>query len=177
MRKIVYYVASSLDGYIAGSQHEIDRFVGEGDGVQQYLQDLQDFDTVLMGRTTYEFGYQFGLQPGKPAYPHMEHYIFSESLTFEEADEKVKVVPLEIEQVKTLKTGNGTDIYLCGGGQFAGWLLEHELIDVLKLKLNPIVLGTGIPLFGESKKPFSADLVASQKYDGGLLILTYQLKY
>jgi len=177
MRKIIYYVASSLDGYIAGKQHEIDRFVAEGNGVQQYLQDLQAFDTVIMGRATYEFGYQFGLKPGQPAYPHMKHYIFSSTLAFAETHEKVNVVPLDIEKIKALKQEEGTDIYLCGGGQFAGWLLDHELIDVLKLKLNPIVLGEGIPLFGESTKAFSSTLATSQAFENGLIISTYELEY
>ena len=48
MRKIVYYVASSLDGYIMGADENMANFVGEGAGVDQYLSDLQAFDTVIM---------------------------------------------------------------------------------------------------------------------------------
>lgn len=64
MRKITYYVAISLDGFIAGPDGDISGFVQQGEGVNQYLQDLQAFDTVIMGRKTYEFGYAYGLQPG-----------------------------------------------------------------------------------------------------------------
>ena len=84
MRNIVYYVAVSLDGYISGIDGSIEGFVPDGNGVDRYLRDLKDFDTVIMGRNTYEFGYRFGLEPGQAAYPHMEHYIFSENLEFED---------------------------------------------------------------------------------------------
>ena len=80
MPKIIYYVASSLDGFIAGPEDDISDFAAGGSGVDQYLSDLQNFKTVIMGRRTYEFGYQYGLKPGQPAYPHMEHFIFSSSL-------------------------------------------------------------------------------------------------
>ena len=72
MARIIYYVASSIDGFIAGQNDDISDFVPGGKGVEKYLADLQKFKTVIMGRRTYEFGYQFGLEPGKPAYPHME---------------------------------------------------------------------------------------------------------
>ena len=64
MRKIIYYVATSLDGFISGTSGDIDGFVLGGEGVDQYLEDLQAFDTVIMGKNTYEFGYQYGLKPG-----------------------------------------------------------------------------------------------------------------
>ena len=176
MRKIVYYVASSLDGYICGLNEDISGFVGEGSGVNRYLDDLKEYDTVMMGRNTYEFGYRYGLERGQPAYPHMTHFIFSNSLTFQDVHEKVKVVPLKIEEVVNVKQQNGTDIYLCGGGQFAGWLFDHDLIDVLKVKLNPLILGKGVRIFGNSTKENRMHLVDTQKYDLGLQIITYSLR-
>lgn len=178
MRNIIYYVATSLDGFIAGPNGEIGNFIAEGSGVDQYLRDLQYFDTVIMGKHTYEFGYQFGLKPGQPAYPHMEHYIFSETLKFENPDQKLHVVKPQLEIIRQLKAEKkGTDIYLCGGGQFAGWLLENELIDYLKIKLNPLILGAGIRLFGNTKKEVVVELVDSKIYDKGLQILNYQIQY
>ena len=53
MRKIVYYVAMSLDGFISGVNGDISGFVGDGNGVAKYLADLVDFDTVIMGKNTY----------------------------------------------------------------------------------------------------------------------------
>lgn len=177
MRKIVYYVASSLDGYICGPNESIDGFVADGSGVEQYLQDLQAFEVAIMGRNTYEFGYKFGMQPGQAPYPHMQHYIFSNSLVLHDPAPNVHIQPLEVAFIQKLKQSPGGDIYLCGGGLFAGWLLDHELIDILKIKLNPLILGQGVRLFGNSNKVVQPKLIEQNSYDQGLQILTYQLVY
>ncbi|MEQ6169008.1 dihydrofolate reductase family protein [Ekhidna sp. MALMAid0563] len=175
MRKIVYYVATSLDGYISGKDDDISMFAPEGEMVDQYLYDLESFDTVIMGKRTYEFGYQFGLKPGQPAYSHMDHYIFSNSLKLENASEQVNVVSIEIEKVQMLKEEVGSDIYLCGGGMFAGWLMEHGMIDELKLKVNPIILGGGIRLFGDYEGSTQLKVIYSRPYTGGYQITTYKV--
>ena len=177
MRPIIYYVATSLDGFIAGPDDNIDGFVPEGSGVERYLADLAGFDTVIMGRRTYEFGYRFGLQPGQPAYPHMAHFIFSRTLRFENPDARVQVVAPTVTLVRALKEEPGTPIYLCGGGELVGWLLDHELIDFLKIKLNPLILGTGISLFGRSEKKVRTELLERASYDHGLEMLNYRLRY
>jgi dihydrofolate reductase len=175
MRRIVYYVATSLDGFICGINDDISGFVGEGNGVVKYLADLADYDTVIMGKNTYEFGYKFGLKPGQRSYQHMTHYIFSNSLKLEDPDPNVHVCSIDSEKIKSLKRKTGTDIYLCGGGIFAGWLLDNDLIDVLKIKLNPILLGSGVRLFGDSKKQVKLELMDTNKFDHGLQIMTYQI--
>ncbi|MEP1097455.1 MAG: dihydrofolate reductase family protein [Cyclobacteriaceae bacterium] len=175
MRKIVYYVASTLDGYIAGPNGDVSQFMQEGEGVDQYLYDLQEFDTVIMGRKTYEFGYQFGLKPGQPAYPHMKHHVFSASLNFKESSEQVQVEKLDLEVVQKLKNGVGSEIYLCGGGEFAGWLLDNQMIDILKIKLNPVFLGGGTRLFGSSKMPCTMKMKDHRPYADGLQIMTFDL--
>jgi dihydrofolate reductase len=177
MKKIVYYVAISIDGYISGENGDISGFVAKGNGVEQYLTDLKAFETVIMGRNTYEFGYQYGLQPGQPAYPHMDHYIFSKTLSFDIVADNVKISDLDLNEIKRIKQISKTDIYLCGGGIFAGWLLENELIDELKVKINPLILGKGVKMFGDSQKSFQLNLLASEKYADGLLINTYAIKY
>lgn len=172
MRKIIYYVATSLDGYISGKDDDISMFASEGEIVDQYMYDLESFDTVIMGKRTYEFGYQFGLKPGQPAYPHMDHYIFSDSLTLENASKQVKIVAPDIKQVQMLKNEDGSDIYLCGGGVFAGWLMEHGMIDEIKLKVNPIILGGGIRLFGDYEGSAQLKVAYSRSYSGGFQITT-----
>lgn len=173
MKKIIYYVASSLDGYIAGENDDISKFILQGEGVEKYKSDLANFGTVIMGRKTYEFGFQYGLVPGQPAYPNMEHHIFSNSLKIDNLSEFVKIEKLSISKVNEIRQNAKTDIYLCGGGEFAGWLLENGLIDQLKLKLNPIVLGSGTKLFGSSTASESWELTSTESFTDGLQILTY----
>lgn len=176
MNKIVYYVAASLDGFISGVNGDISKFLPHEKAIEKYQADLQNYSTVIMGRKTYEFGYQFGLEPGQPAYPHMEHFIFSESLQIKELAKTVHIEKMSIERIKEITAASQTDIYLCGGGEFAGWLLDHGLIDQLKLKLNPIVLGDGVRLFGNSKTSLIATLIEKESFDSGLQFLTYDLK-
>jgi len=176
MGRIIYYVASSIDGFIAGENDDISDFAIGGNAVDKYLADLQNFMIVIMGRRTYEFGYRYGIEPGKPAYPHMEHFIFSDSLKIENLAETVHIEKRSIDRIKEIKASAQSDIYLCGGGEFAGWLLDNGLIDQLKLKLNPIVLGNGIRLFGNSKTKTKWNLKETESFEYGLKILTYEIE-
>lgn len=177
MRKITYYVAVSLDGFIAGPGDDISLFRMDGNGVDQYLEDLKSYDTVIMGRKTYEFGYDFGLEAGQPAYPHMEHYIFSNSLELPDKHPKVHIERPDLQIIDQLRNSTGSDIYLCGGGHFAGWLLDHGRINTLKIKRNPILLGGGVPLFGMSTTQLRLELVSCESFEHGLQILTYNIPH
>ena len=176
MNKVIYYVATSLDGFISGVDGDISKFPIQGEAVEKYQADLLNYKTVIMGRKTYEFGYDYGLEPGQPAYPHMEHYIFSETLQIKDLAKSVHIEKVTVERIKEIVASSPTDVYLCGGGEFAGWLLDNKLIDQLKLKLNPILLGEGVRLFGNSKTSLVGTLVERASFDGGLQFLTYDLK-
>ena len=177
MRKIVYYIAVSVDGYIEGPDRSLEKFQHEQSVVDFYINDLKNYETTIMGRKTYENGYKYGLRPGQAAYPDMQHYIFSNTLNFDNPDQNVCVIKPDLKYIHELKKDKGTDIYLCGGGLFAGWLFDNDLIDVLKIKLNPILLGGGTRLFGPSSKSIFLDLEESHDFDNGFKILTYNIKH
>jgi dihydrofolate reductase len=176
MRNVVYDVAASVDGFIAGEDGDVTGFLMEGDHVTDYQQRLKGYDTVLMGRATYEWGYQYGLKPGALAYPHMRHYVFSKTLRF--ADSPVVVIDRdEVSVVRRLKEEDGADIYLCGGGTFAGFLLDHGLVDQLVVKQNPLLLGHGVRVFGASSRGVATELVDARTYDNGVVLLRYDIRY
>lgn len=79
--------------------------------------------------------------------------------------------------LKEIRQNANTDIYMCGGGQFADWLLENEQIDILKTKVNPFLQGNGIKLFGDSEKQIQLELLENQQCGNGFFINTYALKY
>jgi len=179
MRDIIYDVAVSLDGYIAtyDSQGKADAsaFPQTGAHATEYGERLQTYATVIMGRHTYEFGYDFGLPPGARAYPHMDHFIFSKSLQLPENSD-VEIVHKDwLTQIDALRSAPGAPIYLCGGGQFAGLLLRHARIDLLRLKIAPLVLGRGVKLFAGLDEPVLTKKLGQKAYDNGVVLLEYAL--
>jgi dihydrofolate reductase len=126
-----------------------------------------------MGRRTYEFGFQFGVTN---PYPWLKQYVISRSMA-KSPDVNVELVSNNIfEFVKELKAGKGKDIYLCGGANLAAKLLEEGLIDEIVVKLNPVVFGTGIPLFSETTKQAALELTESKVYQNSVMLLYYRVK-
>jgi dihydrofolate reductase len=158
MRKLKYYMASTVDG-----EH-----------VTDYLESLKtQFDVVLMGRKTYEFGFQFGVTN---PYPWMKQYVFSRTMK-ESPDANVTLVSENIvELVRELKSESGKDIYLCGGADLATMLFDEKLIDEVVLKLNPLLFGSGIPLLSRISRPIDLELTGSKVYENGVLLLNYRVK-
>ncbi len=172
---MVYYVATSLDGFISGPGDDVSKFLYEGEGVKKYQSDLADFDTVLMGRKTYEMGFQFGLEPGKNAYPGMTNYIFSSELHLENCEEGVHVSALDLDIIRGIRNRSQKGIYVCGGGKLAEWLLRHEQIDEIRIKVNPIILGAGIKLFENLGHAWQLRLASHETYPDGMMILSYEV--
>lgn len=177
-RKLVYYVAVSVDHYIAHEDETVDGFSMEGQHVVDYLNSLRDYDTVLMGRKTYEWGYQYGVQPGEPSptYAHMMQYVFSQSMEpYNHAQLRV-IRDDPGDFVRELKAQAGGAIYVCGGGKLAGYLMEQGLVDELILKVNPVVFGRGIPVFGDLDRMLDLSLVNTKIYNNGVLFMHYAIK-
>lgn len=169
-------MAISLDGFIAHLDGSAEGFLWEGQHVTDYLESLKEYDTAIMGRKTYESGYQFGMKPGANPYPHMRTLVFSSRLHLPEgADQGIECIGQEfIPSVQKLKDGPGKPIYLCGGGEFAGLLMQHDLVDRLILKLNPVTFGNGIPLWRCAQSAIrSWSLKQQMAYGNGLLLLEY----
>jgi len=178
MRDIIYDVAVSLDGYIAAPGGDASSFPQTGTHAEEYAKRLQTYDTVIMGRKTYEYGYQFGLPPGARAYPHMDHHIFSKSLELPDGPDRSDVQVVRdawLNKVDALRAADGGPIYLCGGGMLAGYLLHHARITHLRLKIAPLILGGGIQLFENTARPGPARLVSSHSHKNGVLYAQYRL--
>ncbi len=181
MRKLIYHIATTLDNFIAHKDGTADGFLFEGVFMTDFLESIKTYDAVLMGRKTYEAGFQYGLQKGQPAYiqinPDLKNYIFSKTMDFE-PKEKIEIIKHnEINFIEQLKLQKGKDIWLCGGGTLAATLLDNELIDEVIIKLNPIVFGEGIRLFGNSKKKINLMLNNCKTYENGLALLSYNVDY
>ncbi|MGH3981931.1 MAG: dihydrofolate reductase family protein [Pseudonocardiaceae bacterium] len=187
MRSLVYLVACTLDGYIADVGGGFDFFPVEGPQVADLLAEFpemipghfreplhitaenQRFDTVLMGRATYEIGQVAGITS---PYPHLRQILVSSS-TSSPPDVRVEVITDDVAaQVQALKAEPGKDIWLCGGGRLAASLVDE--IDELILKMHPIMLGSGIPLFAGPVGPRTAAMTEHNIYPNGFALLRYR---
>ena len=173
MRKLKYYVASSLNGFIAREDHSFDYFVAEGEHVPDYLESLNSFDVVLMGRKTYEVGLRAGVTD---PYPNMKSYVFSRTMK-ESPNEKIQIVSENpVEVVRQLKNESGKDIYLCGGGELATMLFRENQIDEVILKLHPVFVGSGIRVLSETIEQVDLELISSKTFRTGVAVLQYRVK-
>lgn len=188
MRELTYFVALSLDGFIAGPDDEIDFYptseayvrwmtTAYPDAIPNHIREQvgiadvanKHFDTIVMGRRTYDPGLREGFTS---PYSHLRQYVFSRSLT-ESPDPEVEVVATDpVEKVRELKAEDGLlGIYLAGGGQLAGLLLPE--IDKLVIKKYPVVAGAGIPAFTTGFSPTQFTLTECQTFDNGCAVLSY----
>jgi len=188
MRELTYYVGLTIDGFIAGPGDEID-FYPLADDHSAHMNEhypemlpthlrqatgLADapnrrFDTVIMGRRTYDPALQVGITS---PYAHLRQIVFSRSLETP-ADPSVEVVRDNPRaRVQQLKSEDGLGIYLAGGGQLAGELLPE--IDRLVVKKYPVVAGNGVRAFATGFSPTQFTLEDVRSFSNGCAVLTYQ---
>ncbi len=189
MRKLVYYIAVTLDGFIAGPQggdptgesylplpDDLVEFI-----VSEFPETLpgpareamgiegrgKNFDTVLSGRATYEIGLAAGISN---AYPHLRQLVFSTTMDAS-PDPTVEVVSADpLEVARKLKAEEGLDIWIVGGGKLAYALLPE--IDRLVVKQHNSVIGSGIPMFDGPFAPQMFQTTDSRQLASGIRILT-----
>ena len=173
MHPVIYDVAVSVDGYIAGPDQDISKFAHAGAVVDDYHARLETYSVAIMGHATYEFGYRFGMTPGQNPYPAMTTIVFSGTVSLPR-DAQVSVCRNRVtDVVPDLKSNARGPIYLCGGGAFAASLLSAGLIDRLRLKRAPILLGSGTPLFEHVPERVSLTLLSEKTYGDGTLFQEY----
>jgi dihydrofolate reductase len=184
MRDVVYYVATTVDGFIARTDGSFGEFVWDEAFGSYLLESFPEtfpahlrqgdepnrrFDTVLMGRATYEIGLREGVTS---PYPTMDQYLFSRTL--ERSPDAVTLVKSgAVDRVRELKGMEGKSIWLCGGSELAGALYAAGLIDELILKVSPVVFGEGKPLFGRAVDASRLVLGEVKSFESGHLLANY----
>lgn len=170
MRKIWYSVAASLDGYIAGPNGEYDWIIM--DPAIDFAEIMGRFDTLLMGRKTYELMQsqgEAGAMPGK------EIYVVSTTLELDDTSGVHLISDDVSDVVQGLKTHEGKDIWVFGGGVLFRSLLDAGLVDVVEVAVMPILLGAGIQLLPGADQPVSLALEDSRTYPSGVAMLRYSV--
>lgn len=186
-RPLIYYVAVTADGFIAKPDGAFDCFLFEG----EHFSDLfarfpetipthlraplgitagpQLFDTVLMGRATYEVGVREGVTS---PYGHLRQILVSSSTT-QPPDPAIELWQSDpLARLRELKQQPGRAIWLCGGSKLAATLAPE--IDELILKVNPVLIGQGIPLFAGPVATRKLQLAECKPYPNGFTLMHYR---
>lgn len=171
MPHVIYYVAASLDGYIAipdGGLEWLAPFEGKGEDYG-YDEFYASIDAVLLGSRAYEKSLTFGGWPfpGKPCWTFSRRGL-------EAAEPDVIITPKPpVEVMAELEERGVERAWLVGGGALAGSFREHRLINEYIVSVIPVILGEGIPLFTPCGEREYLQLTGSRSYPNGVVQLRY----
>lgn len=171
-RKVVLFIAQSLDGYIARENSDISwlSIVERDNEDYGYDKFIKTIDTVFMGRKTYEKILTFGVE-----FPHKGRTCYVLSKTLKGTDENVQFFNGNIvDLITNIKLQKGKNIFIDGGSEVVREFREKNLIDEYIISIIPIFLGKGIRLFKETDAENSLKLVKSEVFDSGLVQLKYE---
>ncbi|MBO0862803.1 MAG: dihydrofolate reductase [Chloracidobacterium sp.] len=175
MRKVVYSLTNSLDNFIARVDGGYDWILMDDEVMSEFPRTYASFDTILMGRKTYDIALR---QPAETdIFMGLKTYVFSRAIK-DGSNAGVKIVSGDGgEFVRNLKNESGKDIWLMGGGILAASLLRERLVDEIRLAIQPVLLGSGIPLFPGTGLQLDLQLLECKTYKSGIARLTYRVKY
>jgi len=174
MRKVIFGGANTLDNYIAGKDDAID-WILQSKEANEILRDYwARIDTEILGRRTYEVAMKGG--GGAIGQGGLKTYVCSRTLQKIQG-KKVELASDAVSLVKRLKAEKGKDIIVMGGGEIGKSLFEAGLIDELGVNIHPLLLGSGIPLFGEMERRIALELRDCKRTKNGCVVLTYNVIY
>jgi len=172
-RRIIAYIATSADGYIAradGSYDWLDRPHVKGNyGMNDFFKSI---DTILWGRKTYD---QAVAMKGPSMGPKIKNYVFSRNPPksaapgFEFVRESIPVF------AKRLREKPGKDIWMMGGGGLIASFLDAGQMDEFSIHVIPVFIGEGIPLIQAKQRTVPLKLVSTRKFPDGVVHLNYRV--
>ncbi len=170
MRRLVYSVVTSLDGFIAGPKGEYD-WIAPDSGID-FAALYSRFDTGLMGRRTYDVA---KTRPGLLNSMGMKIVVVSTTLDAAQ-NASVTIVSRDVPKaVAALKAEPGKDIWLFGGSVLFRSLLDLGLVDEVSVSVFPVMLGSGVPLLPEGAR-VPLKLNESKALQSGVLMLNYSVR-
>jgi len=175
MRKVTFGGANSLDNFIARKDDAVDWLMWGKEAAAFMTEYWKTIDTIVMGRKTYEVALKMSAGGGDP-YGGVKTYVFSRTMKPKRGDGVEIISEDAADFVRKLKTQEGKDICVMGGGLLAKSLFEADLIDEIGFNIHPVLLGSGIPLFHEMKRQIDLELIDCQRFKNGCVLVTYRVK-
>jgi dihydrofolate reductase len=171
MRKVRYGVAMSLDGYIAGPNGEADWIVMDPE--INFDEIWGQFDTLLMGRRTYEAAIA---RLGEASMQRMKTVVVSRSLRHADCPGVTIVSELTREGMQALRAKSSKDIWLLGGGELFNFLLGMREVDTVEVSVMPVLLGGGVALLPPPAQQTKLKLSEHKVYRSGIVSLVYEVQ-
>ncbi|MES2648995.1 MAG: dihydrofolate reductase family protein [Bacteroidota bacterium] len=179
MRKIILDLAVTLDGFIEGPNGEIDWLETSEDFGDILTDILSDIDILFYGRVSYEkWGNYRPVNASEKltaAYDLLHSktkYVFSRTML---GDGNAIFIDSNIEErVSEIVLQPGQNIWLYGGGNLITTFVNFGLVDIFRLAVHPVILGTGKPLFEDIKRRTELNLVSATPWKSGVAVLTYE---
>jgi dihydrofolate reductase len=171
-RKVILYIAASLDSYIAKEDGDISflstvESPGEDYGYHDFIKTV---DTVIMGRKTYDKVLSFGIE-----FPHKDRKCYVLSHSKKGKDKHVEFFEGNIaELISKIRKTEGRDIFCDGGAEVIFELMKQNLIDRYVISVIPVLLGSGISLFKSGRPEQKLKLTRSVAFPSGLVQLWYE---
>ncbi len=188
MRKLKLQVQTTIDGFIAGTNGEMDwmQFPWTEDVTNYVKQITEPVDTILLGRKLAE-GFiphweSVAKNPSDPdfeggvKYTKTPKIVFTKTLDKSIWDNTILAKGDLVEEVNKLKNQTGKDIIVYGGGTFVTSLIKTGLIDEFHLFINPSAIGNGMTIFKGRETKQNMTLKLAQQFDNGIALLYYELK-
>ena len=173
MRKIILYIATSLDGKIAdinGSTDWLHQIPNPDHSDYGYERFIKSIDTTIMGNNTYQQILGFDVEF---PYKSSANYVITRNKSLTK-DENVQFISENIvDFIKNLKHASGKDIWCVGGSEINALLLDNGLIDEIQIFVMPVILGAGISLTSKVQKLKNLQLKGSIKHASGVMELNY----
>ncbi len=171
-RKLILYIATSLDGYIAKPNDDLsflNRVQKEGEDYG-YYNFISSVDTIIMGRKTYDW-----VMKQVDKFPHSDKETFIITRTVRPKKDSITFYTEKLSDlVIELKKRGGKNIFCDGGAQVVHELLKEGLIDEYIISVIPVLLGSGTPLFKENRPEQDLELVSAKHFETGLVQLHYK---
>lgn len=188
MRELIYFIATSIDGRIADRDGGTEGFSSDPELYAALAREVPEsipahlrtalgaeldaerarWSTVIMGRRTYQPAIDAGIAS---PYAPLEQIVVSRTLRATGTADEPRIVTDPVAAVRALRESEGGGIWLCGGGELASALADE--IDRLIVKVNPVLLGEGVPLMSGAAMPGPWRLESTRALPGGVVMIEY----